>query len=81
MAIYSYRKDYQAHTTAGAIVTVPDDVYESQRTYAVSDPEDYSAEEIEVRDAEGNRHRALLRGDLYGLFTAGTGDPIVELLD
>jgi len=77
----TYSKSYQAHTTDGAIVSLPDEVFENQKTYAVMDPEDYSIEEIEVRDRQGNRLRALLRGDLYGLGTPGTGDPIVELID
>jgi hypothetical protein len=82
MVMATYTKGYQAHTTDGAIATLPDEVYENQKTYAVMDPKDYySAEEIEVRDRQGNTRRALLRGDLYGLGTPGTGDPIVELID
>lgn len=81
MAYYTYSKGYRSRTTTGETVTLPDEVHENQATYAVTGPEDYSHEEIQVLDRQGDRRRALLRGDLYGLGTPGTGDPIVELIE
>ncbi len=77
----TYHKGYKAHTTDGSIVSLPDAVHENQKTYAAWGPDDYTAEEIEVLNRDGKKLRAVLRGDLYGLGTPGTDDPIVKLVE
>ncbi len=41
----------------------------------------YNGQTITVLDHMGDEVQAILRGALYGLGTAGTGDPIVELIN
>lgn len=67
----TYELGYLAHTTTGKLVTLPDHVAENQIGY--------DGQEIVVNQS-GKKRKAILRGDLYGLDTPGTGDPIVELI-
>jgi hypothetical protein len=69
----TYTRGYRAHTTAGAVVRLPDQIAVDQASY--------DGQSIPVRTMDGVDATAILRGDLYGLGTPGTGDPIVELND
>ena len=69
----TYSKGYMAHTTNGHMVTLPDDV--------ASDQAACDGLMIWVLTSSGDERLAVLRGDLYGLGSSGTGDPIVELQD
>jgi len=68
---YTFDLKYAAHTVKGGIVTIPDQVARAQR--------DYDGESFPVLRRDGSKARATLRGDLYGLGTSGTGDPVVAL--
>lgn len=71
----TYSKDYQAGILGDDFhhVTLPDEVAEDQKYY--------DGMEITVIDHMGDEVPAILRGDLYGLHTPGTGDPVVELIE
>ena len=72
-AIYTYTRGYQAHTTTGGVVVVPDQVNDDQKAH--------DGLTIEVRNRWGHVERAILRGDLYDLHGPGTGDMVVEILE
>lgn len=71
---YSFDRRYAARHTNGAIVTIPDQVASDQRAF------DGRSFPVLVRDWAGreSKRRAVLRGDLYGLWTAGAGDCVVS---
>jgi hypothetical protein len=73
MATYTYSGNHAAHSTDGGLVTIPDQVFAAQK--------DHDGERIPVLDRMGEARTAILRGDLYGLHTPGTGDPVVELIE
>lgn len=70
---FTFDGGFQAHTTTGDLATIPDQVHGDQAAF--------DRLPIEVRDRRGETVPAILRGDLYGLGTPGTGDPIVELIE
>jgi hypothetical protein len=74
MTRYTYEHQYAARISGGHYdgegVTIPDQVYRDQRAY--------DGETITVI-LDGVYCEAILRGDLYGLDTPGTGDPVVVL--
>lgn len=57
----------------GPYVFVPDQVFEDQHAY---DNRDFP-----IMYQDGTMGRAILRGELYGLWTTGTGDMVVELIE
>lgn len=57
----------------GPYVFVPDQVFEDQHAYDNLD--------FPIMYQDGTMGRAILRGELYGLNTTGTGDMIVELIE
>ena len=71
----TYDKKYAARIAGDDhhLVTLPDAVADDQLGH--------DGIEITVIDHMGNEVRAILRGDLYGLGTPGTGDPVVELIE
>ena len=79
MTTHTFDRGYVATTVSGfrtrvkgvGIVTIPDDVYEHQRAY--------DGKTFPVIRHDGTKSRARLRGELYGLWTSGTGDPIVSM--
>lgn len=54
------------------IVTIPDQVYDSQKQY--------DGRTFPVVRADGSKTRGMLIGSEYGLWTSGTGDPVVKLV-
>ena len=69
---YSYTKRAQAHY-GDWVVTVPDQVADDQKSYdGVAFP---------ARRGDNATVRVVLRGDLYGLHTGGTGDMVVTSED
>ena len=72
---YTFARNYAARTPSGMTVTVPDQVAAEQREY------DGKSFPVIVRrpGSSPRKARATLRGDLYGLHTAGTGDMVVAL--
>lgn len=67
---YTYNKNLEARSTNDETVVVPDQV--------AADQKKYDGETIPVY-LDGSIVAATLRGDLYGLHTAGTGDMIVSI--
>lgn len=65
---YTYATRYAAHY-GSRIVTIPDQVAADQRHY--------DGQTFPALTASGTRVRVRLRGELYGLGTSGTGDPVV----
>lgn len=63
-----------AKTVSGMIVSVPLTVRDNQRIYADHD------RSFTVIRSDGRTGRAKLAPELYGLFTAGTGDMIVRMI-
>lgn len=75
---YTFAYGYQAHTVTGQCVPgaeaviIPDQVADDQCRY--------DGETFPVIYARSRRRaRATLRGDLYGLHTPGTGNPVVAI--
>lgn len=62
-----------ARTVSGHLVKIPICVFNDQRGY---DGKTFPVIEVDTM----RRKRAKLRGDLYGLNTPGTGDPIVSIV-
>ena len=71
MSKYSFNNRYVARTLSGVIVIIPDQVADDQRGH---DSLTFPALRL-----NGQRVRVKLRGDLYGLWTPGTGDPVVTI--
>lgn len=70
---YTFARKYAAHTSNETpYVYIPDQVADDQRSY--------DGKEFPVMRQNGTTTRARLRGDMYGLGTPGTGDPVVELI-
>lgn len=65
---YTYLTNSEAHYN-GEIVVVPDQVAYTQKAF---DQMPFPA-----RKRDGSVVRVVLRGDLYGLHTTGTGDMVV----
>ena len=63
----TYKLGYQAHQ-GNRVVILPDAVATDQRSW---DGRTFNALRL-----DGRKVRVKLRGDLYGLHTPGTGDPI-----
>jgi len=79
--MYTYNHKYQA-TYGDKVVTIPDQVID-QRAWVKEGNKSFPA--IIVSTINGTRHpntgkkaRVRLDPDAYGLFTPGTGDPIVK---
>ena len=70
MTKYDYSRAYEARTLSGDTVVLPDCAGLDQRGWD-------GVNILVLRD--GKQVRARLRGDLYGLWTSGTGDPVVAL--
>lgn len=64
---------YYARTVNGALVKIPYQVFADQKAF---DGETFPV----LRASNDKPARAKLRGDLYGLHTAGTGEPIVSIV-
>ena len=71
MTTYTYERDFAARTPSGAVVIIPDQVAEAQR--------DFDGKTFPALRLNGQRVRVKLRGDLYGLWTTGTGDAVVAI--
>ncbi|HMN55602.1 MAG TPA: hypothetical protein PKE15_00010 [Ottowia sp.] len=72
MIRYTFEIGALAHTISrNAFVTIPDQVAESQK--------EYDGKSFPVLRRDGSKARATLRGDEYGLWTPGTGDPVVSI--
>lgn len=70
---YTFNSRARAHTISRAhTVTIPDQVYADQKGY--------DGKSFPVLRADGSRARAQLAGDEYGLWTPGTGDPVVRMI-
>lgn len=67
MTTYTYRRAYAAHL-GGQIVTVPDQIADSQREHAAA------GTVFPARLRNGRTVRVLLDGPAYGLHSGGTGD-------
>lgn len=72
MSMYTYDRDYAAHTMSGQIVTIPDQV--------AADQHEYDGKTFPVIRDDGRKARAMLMGDEYGLHTTGTGEPVVRMI-
>lgn len=69
----------RAHSTdEGWEVIIPEEVYEDQSEFDGSVFPIMYRERFTTKWKDGN---GKLRGDLYGLHTSGTGDPVVEFID
>ena len=70
MRKYTYTRQYEAHMGAdkSGRAIIPDQVADNQKAY---DGKTFPAL------INGVKVRVMLRGDLYGLHTAGTGDATV----
>lgn len=72
MTRYTFTRQVAAHTATGnTYVFIPDQVAENQRGF--------DGKSFPVLRRDGSKARATLRGDLYGLGTSGTGDPVVAI--
>ncbi|MEY4427215.1 MAG: hypothetical protein RL535_1513 [Pseudomonadota bacterium] len=72
MTKYTFTRKYAARTVGGMeYVYIPDQIVDSQR--------DFDGCSFTVLRRDGTKARATLRGDLYGLWTTGTGDPVVSI--
>jgi len=65
-------KGAHARTRSGLEVIVPDEVADDQKSYHLA--------VFPVLGLDGKKRQAQLRGDLYGLFTCGTGSMIVSII-
>ena len=73
MSKYTFNSQSAAHTMSGVtIVTIPDQVANNQQ--------EYDGKTFPVIRPDGTRARAMLMGDEYGLWTPGTGDPVVKMI-
>lgn len=79
MSIKKYTKKYtltptgaHARTITGIEVIIPNEVADDQKSYHLA--------VFPVQGLDGKRRQAQLRGDLYGLFTCGTGSMIVSII-
>lgn len=71
---FTFAHKYAAHRSDDKpYVFVPDQVYESQS--------EYDGKEFPIIFRNGTTGRAILRGELYGLNTPGTGDITVEVIE
>ena len=68
---HTYNLGFTARTQANRRVILPDAVATDQRSW---DGRTFMARRL---DGRGRWVRVRLRGDLYGLHTPGTGDPVV----
>ena len=64
---------YWARTVSGVLVKIPYEVFADQKGF---DGKSFPV----MRASNGKPARAKLRGDLYGLHTSGTGEPIVAIV-
>ena len=71
---YSYIREAAARTMSGAIVMIPDQVSWEQEYY------DRTAIQFTVIRRNGTKARAILRGEYYGLYSVGTGVPVVRIV-
>ena len=70
--VYTFSQRIQAHTVRrDSFVVIPDQVAAAQK--------EYDGKSFPVLRRDGSKARATLRGDEYGLWTPGTGDPVVAL--
>lgn len=69
---YTFDLRFVAHTMSRTeTVYIPDQVAEAQR--------EYDGKTFPVLRQDGRKARAELRGDEYGLWTPGTGTPVVAI--
>lgn len=69
---YTFKHNYLAHTVNGKTVMLPDMVAGDQKAF--------DGKRFTGRCSAGIVPiRMTLRGDLYGLHSTGTGDPVVSL--
>jgi len=71
MITYTYERRFAARAPSGAVVIIPDQVADSQH--------DFDGKTFPALRLNGQRVRVKLRGDLYGLWTTGTGDAVVAI--
>jgi len=69
---YTYTHKFQAHYGA-TVVTIPDQISGNQRNHANNGNLSFPA----LR-RDGTKVQVRLDPDAYGLFTTGTGDPVVK---
>ena len=69
---HTFTRRYLARTVSGAAVYIPDAVAVDQKHY--------DGQTFPALRPNGQRVRVKLRGDLYGLWTSGTGDAIVSTI-
>lgn len=73
MSKYTFNNRFAARAMSGnAIVTIPDQVADDQRKY--------DGKTFPVIRQDGTKARAMLMGAEYGLWTTGTGDPVVKMI-
>lgn len=70
--LYTFEKKMQALTMSGAVVAIPDQVAEAQR--------EYDGKTFPIIKRGGEKGRARLMGDEYGLGTPGTGEIVVKIV-
>ncbi|NBW19647.1 MAG: hypothetical protein EBR82_67905 [Caulobacteraceae bacterium] len=70
---YTFNRRSVARTPSGVIVVIPDQVEADQHAF------DSLSLAFPALRLNGQRVRVKLRGDLYGLWTPGTGDPVVTI--
>lgn len=69
---YTFNRRFAAHTMhRDGYVYIPDQVAEAQP--------DFDGRSFPVLRRDGTKARATLRGEEYGLWTPGTGDPVVSI--
>ena len=71
---YSYIREAAARTMSGHIVMIPDEVAREQWHY------DKTGKSFTVVRRDGTKARAVLKGEEYGLYSVGTGVPVVRIV-
>jgi len=71
---YSYIREAAARTMSGHIVMIPDEVLREQEYY------DRTGQSFTVIRRDSSKARAVLRGEEYGLYSVGTGVPVVRIV-
>lgn len=78
MSKYTYEQGVVAHRANGGFALIPDSVVNDQNGWDASRKSFPAIPCDSTARATGPSFRAVLRGDLYGLHTAGTGDCTVS---
>lgn len=78
MSKYQYTHGFVSHRTKGGFALIPDVVVNDQRGWDASRRSFPAIPCDACGRVIGASFRAVLRGDLYGLHTTGTGDCVVS---